>query len=413
MTQFNATAVSNRRKTTPVPLKNAQKSSQMPTSDGIPFAVGRSSSTAAWKGAGAGLIVVVATTLVLQPIRADVSLASPALLLVVAVVAGGLVGGARAAVPTALFAAIVFNFAFIPPVWTFKVNAAEDWVALVVFLVVAVAIGVLVSAEADRRRAAEQRESELRALNVRLQAIAEERGRLAQEAARVEVLERVDEQRSALLRSVSHDLRTPLATIRAVAGDLRDGTIYDAETRVELLASVCDEAERLDRIVANILSLSRIEAGALKPERQAVQFDELVAERVKRLSRLFLQVRLQVAIPDQPLIDGDYSQLDQLVTNLLENAARHAPQGTTVRIGARVRDRMLEVRVSDEGAGVADWERSALFEPFRRGEGSASSGVGLAICKAIVEAHGGTIWVERTAGGGATFAFTLPVREVA
>jgi two-component system sensor histidine kinase KdpD len=176
---------------------------------------------------------------------------------------------------------------------------------------------------------------------------------------------------------------------------------------------VCDEAERLDRIVANILSLSRIEAGALKPERQAVQFDELVAERVKRLSRLFLQVRLQVAIPDQPLIDGDYSQLDQLVTNLLENAARHAPQGTTVRIGARVRDRMLEVRVSDEGAGVADWERSALFEPFRRGEGSASSGVGLAICKAIVEAHGGTIWVERTAGGGATFAFTLPLREVA
>lgn len=363
-------------------------------------------------GTGVGLALVGLTLIVLVPLRADTSRTTPALVLVVAVVAAGLVSGARAAVLTAVAAAAAFNLAFIPPVWTFKVDAGEDWVALAVFLGVAVVIGILMAAERDRRLAAEQREAEMRLLYEHLQVVAEERGRLAEEAARVSVLERVDEQRAALLRSVSHDLRTPLATIRAVAGDLRDGTEYDDATRVELLASVCDEAERLDRIVGNLLSLSRIEAGALKPDRQAVQFDELVGDRLRRLAGLFGHVRVHVAFHDRPLVDGDYSQLDQLLTNLLENAARHAPQGTTVRITARCRGDLLEVRVSDEGIGVPDWERTRLFEPFRRGEGSASSGVGLAICKAIVEAHGGTMWVERTPGGGATFAFTLPVRRM-
>jgi two-component system sensor histidine kinase KdpD len=137
-----------------------------------------------------------------------------------------------------------------------------------------------------------------------------------------------------------------------------------------------------------------------------------VAERVRRLKGLFRAVRLQVDLPpDLPLVDGDYTQLELVVTNLLENAGRHAPAGSTVRIAARPKGGMVEVRIVDEGFGVPDWERERIFEPFRRGEGSRSSGVGLAICKAVVEAHGGTIGVERTAGGGATFVFTLPVRR--
>jgi len=292
------------------------------------------------------------------------------------------------------------------------VKVWDDWVALGVFIGVALAIGVLTAAQADRRRAAEQREAEMRALYEQLTAIGEERERLLEETARVQLLERVDEQRGALLRSVSHDLRTPLATIRAVASDLRDGTVYDDSTRTELLAAVCDEAERLDRLVGNLLSMSRIETGALKPERQAVALDELVHERLGRLAPLFRQVRVQVDIPAElPLVDGDYSQLDQVLTNLLENAARYAPPSSTVRVEASDRGDMVEVRVVDEGIGVPDHERARIFEPFRRGEGGAS-GVGLAICKAIVEAHGGAIDVRRTPGGGATFAFTLPVRKV-
>jgi two-component system sensor histidine kinase KdpD len=347
------------------------------------------------------------------PVREDVTRATPALVLVLAVVAAGVVGGSLAAITTAVVAAAIYNLAFIPPFWTFKVNVAEDWVALGVFLVVAIAMGLLVAGQAERRRAAEQRETELRSLYEDMRAMGEERERLTEEATRAQVLERLDEQRAALLRSVSHDLRTPLASIRAVASDLRDGVVYDEPTRKELLDTVCDEAERLDRIVANILSLSRIETGALTPDRQAVAVDELVADRVRRLSGLFRQVRVQVDIPaDLPLVDGDYTQLDQLVTNLLENAARYAPPASHVRVTAAERDGMVELRVADEGIGVPDWERRRIFEPFHTGEGSRSSGVGLAICKAIVEAHGGTIDVDRTPGGGATFVVTLPVRQV-
>src|SRR5206468_3173403 len=151
--------------------------------------------------------------------------------------------------------------------------------------------------------------------------------------------------------------------------------------------------ERLDRIVANLLSLSRIEAGAFEPTRQAVDLAELVHDRARRLRALFRRARLQVDLPaDLPLVDGDYSQLDQVVTNLLENAARYAPPGSTVRVTAGALDRgTVELRVVDEGIGVPEWERSRVFEPFRRGEGSAYSGVGLAICKAVVTAHGGRI----------------------
>jgi two-component system sensor histidine kinase KdpD len=345
----------------------------------------------------------------LVPLRDHITRATPALLLVLAVVAAGVLSGGVAAVVTAVAAAAAFNLAFIPPLWTFKVDVAEDWVALGVFGAVALVVGLLVAAQGERRRASEQREAEMRHLYERMRLMAEERERLAEEATRVQVLERVDEQRAALLRSVSHDLRTPLATIRAVASDLRDGVAYDDATRAELLGSVCEEAERLDRIVANLLSLSRIEAGALRPERQALALDELVAESLRRVGRLFDRVRVQVDLPaDLPYVDGDYSQIDQVVSNLLENAARYAPLRSTVYISAGVVRGMVELRISDEGVGVPNHERSRIFEPFRGVGPGGSGGVGLAICKAIVEAHGGTIAVVDTPGGGATFLVRLP-----
>jgi K+-sensing histidine kinase KdpD len=351
-------------------------------------------------------------TTALVPFRTRVTVATPALVLVLPVVVAAILGGRVAALCIAVLAAGAFNLAFIPPYWRPAVALVDDVVALGVFLCVALTIGTLVAEGAERRRAAEQRAADARALNERYEAVLADRARLAEEATRVAVLEMVDRQRSALLRSVSHDLRTPLATIRAVTSDLRSWAAYDEATRDDLLDLVGDEAERLDRIVANLLSMSRIEAGALQPARQAVALEELVGERVRQLARLFHRVRVQVDIPaDLPLVDADYSQLDQVLTNLVENAARHAPQGSTVEIGARRRADRVELWVADEGIGVARFDRSRIFEPFRRGEGSASSGVGLAICKAIVEAHGGTIDVHTNAGGGARFVVTLPARD--
>jgi two-component system sensor histidine kinase KdpD len=370
-----------------------------------------SASPAPWTGLGLGVGLSVLVTAALVPVRADVTQATPALILVLPVVVAAVVGGRLAALAVAVVAAAAFNVAFIPPFWSPSVAVVDDAVALGVFLAVALTTGTLVAQGAERRQAAEARAAEIQALHDRYEAVVLERERLSAEANRVAVLEQVDEQRSALLRSVSHDLRTPLASIRAVASDLRAGAAYDDATRNELLDLVGDEAQRLDRIVANLLSLSRIEAGALQPDRQAVALDELLAERVRRLAPLFRNVRVQVDVPEGlPLVDADYTQLDQVVTNLLENAARHSPPRSTIRVAAGERDGMVEMTVADEGIGVARFDRERIFEPFRRGEGSGSSGVGLAICKAIVEAHGGTIDVRPNPGAGARFRFTLPIR---
>jgi two-component system sensor histidine kinase KdpD len=359
-----------------------------------------------------GIALTVAATASLIPLRDSASRATPALVLVVPVLVAGVLGGWVGALTTAVAAALAFNLAFIEPHWTLKVNEVDDVVALVVFLAVAGVLGTIVALEAERRHAAEQRAAEVEAMHARYEEAVAERDARAEETTRLAVFEQVDEQRRALIRSVSHDLRTPLSTIRAVASDLRSGTAYDDETRNELLDLVSDEAQRLDRIVANLLSLSRIEAGALRPELQAVDLEELVRDRVRRLDRLFRQVRVQIEIPsDLPLVDADYVLLDQVVTNLLENAARHAPPRSTVRVGARVVDGMVVASISDEGSGVATYQADKIFEPFQRGDGSSSSGVGLAICRAIVEAHGGLIGVDTAPGGGARFSFSLKARS--
>ena len=237
-----------------------------------------------------------------------------------------------------------------------------------------------------------------------------ERQRLTEEAQRIELLERVDEQRSALLRSVSHDLRTPLATIKTATSDMQADADYDAEARAELLDLVGYEADRLDRLVTNLLSLSRIDAGALQPDRQAVVLEELVAERASRLSRLLADVRFEMSFPPgMETVDADYSQLDQVITNLLENAARYAPPGSVVRVAARQLQSDVEVCVSDQGPGLDSATTEELFKPFRSGPGSPGTGVGLAICKAIVEAHGGHISGANRPSGGAVFTFTMPL----
>lgn len=366
------------------------------------------------RGALVGLGLCGLVLVALVPIRHHVGSATPALLFTLAVGASALVGGARAAVLVSAAATAALDVAFIPPYGTLSVLTLEGVVAVVTFLIVAGAGGVLVAREGDRRREAEGRERDLRELTARLEDLHRGNVELSERAAQADVLARIDDQRSALLRSVSHDLRTPLSVIRAVVTDLRMGVVHDDDTRAELLTLVSDEVDRLDRLVANLLSMSRIEAHAFSLDRQAVDLEELLVDRLRQLAPLFSELRLRTSIPeDLPLVDADYPQLEQVVTNLLANAARHAPSGTDVWVvvahtaGAP----QVRVEVSDRGKGVADDERERIFEPFQRGAGSGSTGIGLAICKAIVEAHGGSIAVERTFGGGATFAFTLPVHH--
>ncbi|HEX6787497.1 MAG TPA: ATP-binding protein [Acidimicrobiales bacterium] len=340
-----------------------------------------------WVGFGAGTALVIVVCAALGPFRDSLPSEVPAVALVLPVVVAGVVGGRLAAVAVAVEGAAALALLFLGDDVGLGMSVEQDLVALIVFLVVAVVVGGLVGtvATADRQRA-------------------------SAEAARVVALQELDEARSGLLRSVSHDLRTPLAVIQAVATDLRSGTAYDDATRDELLGLVGTEAERLDRIVANLLSLSRIEAGTLQPDRQAVDLGELVTSSAERMGRVLegLAVSLDVA-PDLPLVPADYSQVDQVVTNLLENAARHSTPGAPIEVTVAERATALVVTVADHGPGIPADRREEVFEPFRSGGPGSGSGVGLAICRAIVEAHGGTISAGDASGGGAAVSFSLPL----
>jgi K+-sensing histidine kinase KdpD len=361
-------------------------------------------------GVALGPALIAVAVVALLPVRDTVTVATPALVLILPGIVAGFVGGRVAGAVTAAVAAVVLDVVFIEPYGTLDVHLTDDLVALVAFTAVAVSVAALVQMATDRRRAAEQRAAEILALSDEKERFRREQERLSIEK---QALEQIEDARRALLRSISHDLRTPLATIQAIASDLRDGTVYDPGTQAELLDLVSDEAERLDRLVANLLSMSRIEAGALHPDVQAVTLEELVNEGARRLGRVLRDVRLDITIPvDLPLVDADYTLLDQVITNLIENAARHTPPGGTIRIDARSAGAMVEVAVADEGSGVPPTDRSRLFEPFWRGDDSRSSGLGLAICKSVVEAHGGEISVsDVAAGSGARFAFTVPVHH--
>jgi two-component system sensor histidine kinase KdpD len=238
----------------------------------------------------------------------------------------------------------------------------------------------------------------------------------AETAREAAVARRSDELKTALLRAVTHNLRTPLASIKASVSGLRqpDAQFAD-EDRAELLAEIEEEADRLDRLVTNLLDASRLEAGRLTMTPRPQDMGELLGSVVDRLQARFAGRILQVDITDElPPVACDYAQIDQVVTNLVENALVHTPPGTPVVARAARQDGMLRVEVIDAGPGVPVTERERLFRPFERGQTTASgSGLGLTIARGFVEAHGGKLWVEDGPGAGARFVFTLPLRPAA
>jgi two-component system, OmpR family, sensor histidine kinase KdpD len=246
-------------------------------------------------------------------------------------------------------------------------------------------------------------------------ALALERAQLREQAVRTELLEEVDRLQRALVGAVSHDLRTPLATIKASASTLRsaEATVDKAE-RDELLELIDDQTDRLDRLVSNLLDMSRVQAGALEPRHQPIAVGDLVADALHGLGHGARVSDITTDIDDGlPLVDVDHLLIGQVLANLLDNALRYAPQDTTVTIGAHHRaDGRVQVTVQDAGPGVPRAERTSVFGMFNRSGTSGGTGVGLSIAKAFIEAHGETIWVEDVPDGGARFCFTMPAARV-
>jgi two-component system, OmpR family, sensor histidine kinase KdpD len=474
----------------------------------------------------AGYVIAVAgpavLVLVLLPFREQIQSITVGFGFLILVIAAASVGRFGPGILASILGFVAFNFFFIPPYGTFRVDSAEHVVALFVFLGISVLISALLASAVDRADAAESREAELRTLQdlsrdlvvqgpgeetyrallehlvesfafdaaaLLLQehgmglvekiavgapagtlsaswdpadpgrpperlpltvgnrnlglivlggtrppltapesrilravcdqlALVLERDRLLRTATDAEIFRQTDRVRRNMLAAVSHDLRSPLAAIKASVTDLMDPEVErDPADRDEVLHTIDTETDRLDTLVANLLDMSRIEAGVLEARPESVDLAELVTAEVDSVSMRWPKIDVRTTIDEEhATVHADPVFLVRVLSNLLENAAKAAMQTGRLEIEVRVgrHGNGVAVRIVDHGDGLDPNAREQLFYPFYRLEERTSKlgpGLGLAIAKGFVDMMGGELWVEDTPGGGATFAFSLPAAE--
>jgi two-component system sensor histidine kinase KdpD len=247
-------------------------------------------------------------------------------------------------------------------------------------------------------------------------ALAIERVHLVEDMDKVKRTVETDRLRSALLTSISHDLKTPLAAVLGSAGTLRDlaARLSDAE-KADLLATIIDESERLNRFIANLLDMTRLESGAAVPNASLLDVREIVGSALRRATKILGQHRVELALAgDLPMLELDAVLFEQVLFNLLDNAAKYAPAGSTIRVRAWRDSGTVSLQVEDEGDGIPPDDLERIFDKFYRVEKGdhvrAGTGLGLAISRGFVEAMKGTVVAaNRTDRSGALFTIRLPI----
>lgn len=282
------------------------------------------------------------------------------------------------------------------------------------------ALGILLVARERGQRAFDEEELRLLSTFANQAAIAIERGKLAEERTRAEVLARTDELKTAMLAAVSHDLRTPLASIKAAVSTLLQPTLtLPDDGQHDLLETIDAATDRLNRLVQSLLDLRRIEAGVLRPAVDWYDASEIVRQALDQSQIALASREIIVDLPEPaPLLEVDEVMIVETLVNLLENAGRYTPAGTPITLSGTVEAGWLTLRIADEGPGIRAGHEERIFDHFYRVQthqrmAGSGSGLGLPIARGFVEAHGGRIWVERNSAGGATFALTLPLANVA
>jgi two-component system sensor histidine kinase KdpD len=245
-------------------------------------------------------------------------------------------------------------------------------------------------------------------------ALAIERANLDEQARQTELLQATEKLQTALLNSISHDLRTPLVSITGALSSLEEDNAHlDEETRLGLVRNARAEAERLNRLVGNLLDMTKLEAGALRLRLEPSDLQDVVGAALEQLSNRLGKRQIILNIPDDlPLVSLDFVTITQVLVNLLDNALKYSPASTAIEVGAQVASGHLEVTVADRGVGIPTDDLARIFDKFYRVQhpGSVSgTGLGLSICKGLIEAHGGFIGAENRPGGGTVITFGLPL----
>jgi two-component system sensor histidine kinase KdpD len=285
------------------------------------------------------------------------------------------------ALAVSILSMLAFNYFFLPPLHTLALTDSGNWVSLAVFVVTSVVVSEL--ATRARRRAFI--------------------------AAEADALRRSDAAKTAVLHAVSHDLRSPLTAIRVAAGGLESGSLaLDEDDRASLLETIRLETARLERLVANLLDLSRLEAGVAPAHRELWPVDELVSRALEALGAD--AARVEVTLDgDAPLVSVDATQLERVLVNVLENALRFSSPTDPVELVVGSTGDDVLVTIADRGPGLEPESLERIFEPFEHGRaGGEGTGLGLAIARGFAEANACRLWAEPRLGSGASFTLALP-----
>lgn len=363
---------------------------------------------AAWLGTVATIAAVAIGTLLVYPLKSVAPVVSLGVVYLPAILLISVVWGLRLGLFASVLSAVAFNFFQIPPLHRFTIAEEQNWVALAAFVIAAVVSSTVAGLARTRALEAERRREEADRALAELEALTRERDRMQAEAVEAEALRRSDELKTALLRSISHDLRTPLTSIIAGGSALGSGSLTEGE-RAELSAAIVAEGDRLSRLVENLLDMSRLEAGKAEPHREQVDLAE-VLDAAREGVAGSESIRLAID-SDLPMVNADAAQLERAFANLLENGVRYG-DGRPVSVRSRLLDGNIVVRVVDQGPGIPESEWERIFEPFQRGDlANTGSGLGLAIAKGFVEANGGKVGIESLPGQGTSFVVTLSLYE--
>jgi K+-sensing histidine kinase KdpD len=378
-----------------------------------------------WLGYSLAVFGVTALTGALKLFGGNINPTTVALVLLLVILFIATGWGSRPAIVASVLSVVCFNFFYLPPVGTFSISDPHNWIALIAFLVTAITAGEL-SARAKRRaKEADAGRREIERLYKELQDSFER-------SSQAKALEQSERLKSALLDAVTHDLRTPLTSIKASVTTLLDETngaggdgqsiTLDAASRREMLEVIDEESDRLNRFIGGLIELARIEAGEMQLRRRWGAIDEIVAAALSRAESLTRRHRIKLDIErDLPVVRVDARAVSEVVYTVLDNAAKYSPPETTILVEARREgDDSVLIAIVDDGETIAPELRERVFDKFFRAtrDGDitrhrpSGTGMGLAIAKGIVEAHDGRIWIEGGNNGkGTRVVFTLPIGD--
>ena len=368
------------------------------------------------KGYAAAVIGVFLITALLLPFHPYLNSTTVSLALMLVVLFIASIFGSRPALLASVICILCFNFFFLPPFHTFDIAELENWVAFGAFLITALTAGQLSGYARRRAQESQQRREEIERLYGELQAAFEQ-------ASQAEALRQSEKLKSSLLDAVTHDLRTPLTSIKASVTTLledKQEKVLDEEAREEFLEIINEETDRLNEFIEGMVGIAKIEANAMHLRKNWSAVEEIINNAVERGKNQLSSRQVLIDIElDLPNVFVDAHSVSEVVYTLLDNAAKYSPNGSQIKISARrVAGEMIEIAVEDEGHGVREEMREKVFSKFFRvGEKDIHTtggglGLGLAIARGIIESQGGRIWIEDGSRGFVTrVAFQIPIGE--